>query len=132
MSLFDALEDAVSAECDALFGEKFTTRPMVGGANVKAAPDPDRVPVQFTGIFDERGMYHEASAGGLTDFKRISVGRDDTAPTISVDDNELARLDRKPRDLVVRLKTGKVYEIARAVPDGMGRTVLKLRFVEAA
>ncbi len=129
---FDELEDAVSEACDALYGEDFVTRPMLAGVNVKAVPDPERVSVGFRGIFDERGLHHEASSGGLTDFKRISVGRDDTAPALSVDDRELTRLARRPRDQIVRLATGSVYDISRLVPDGLGRTILKLRYVESA
>lgn len=129
-SAFDALEDAVSAACDALFAETFELRPMRSAPNVRAVADANREIQTFQAIFDDRARHQEAAGGGMTDFKRISVGRDDTRTTLSVDNAELARIDRRAGDRVLRVKTGVLYELGNPMPDGMGRTVFNLRHIQ--
>lgn len=129
---FDELEDEVSAACDDLFGEAFELQPMRAPApNVRREPDTGRIKCGFRAIFDERPKFTEAGSGGLTDFKRISTGRDDTNSYLSVDDAELSKVDRRPGDRVLRIKTQALYELGNPRPDGMGRTVFPLTSIKA-
>lgn len=124
---FDARDAKLSGAIDKAFGENFTFI-----AKKTAAADVD-LPLVADGArasFDAVGAF-ENPAKRATPTARGSI-QDDNAhswdvsmPSVSVDDSLLTWRPVRG-DRVTRAFNGTKYEIARAFPDGMGRTVFFL------
>lgn len=120
-------DDRLSAAVDRAFGEKFTF-----SARKVAADDVDLPRIADTTRlnFDAIGVF-EKPAKGLTPKARGSV-QDDNAhawnvsmPSVSIAEDALPWMPVQG-DRATRAFDGAVYEIAKTLPDGMGRTVIFL------
>lgn len=127
-SVFSGLEDRLSAEIDAVFGELFVFFPMAQPTvNSRLGPDPARVSFSFTAVIDDRNP-------GSNSFERLGgsgagATSSGTKPAFSASSPMLffegdrfgdatppRRLDR-----VQRIGTGATYEITALEKDGQGR-----------
>lgn len=124
-SVFAALEDQLSAACDATFGEQFEMRPMKYGAGGgRRAPDPDRTTATITGIF-EAPIYKSTEFGTEA---RGSMPALLNRTMLSVAAQEFSAFG-PPRqyDVAARLSTGDIYEISVVERDAEGRYRLGIK-----
>lgn len=122
MARFDAFEDMVSVAVDATFAEAFTWRPRTAGdPNARTSADGTRSTRALTGVFDDRARVDASAAGGPPHVT--------PEPELSVDTGALPVPPPLRGDRFLRLKTGDVYEMTSAAPDGLGRTKIRLKLV---
>lgn len=128
---FDARDAKLSRAVDRAFGEKFTF-----AAKKTAVDDVDlpRVADATRPNFDAIGAF-EKPAKGSTPAARGST-QDDNAhkwnasmPSVCIADEALVWRPTRG-DRATRAFDGAVYEIARVMPDGMGRTIIFLTNVK--
>lgn len=135
MSDWSDLMNDVSDACDAAFADEegFEFRPMRQlTVNDPVSADPDRSVVDVVAIFSalatdyDFGQRRPATARSLGGdaIGRASVG----LPRVGIDLRQLPEGCRK-LDRIKRKKTGDVYSIEDFQPDGQGRAVLPLAFV---
>jgi hypothetical protein len=122
-----AVRDAkLSGAIDRAFGELFTLTAFMVGGDVDSPKAVD----QTRPSFDVVGCW-EAPAKSTIPHARGSV-QDDNAqkwnasmPSVSIADDSM-RWKPQPGDRIIRAFDGSAYQISKALPDGMGRTVLFL------
>lgn len=125
---FASRDAKLSGAIDRTFGETFTILPFSvaagGDVNLPKTSDGSRQAFITTAVWDGPAKSSTPHARGATS--------DDTAhnwaaslPSISVADENLLWAPQ-PGDRVLRAFDTGLYEISRALPDGMGRTILKL------
>ncbi len=129
-SLWSKLEDAMSDECDRVYGETWTFAPMKSVSSGRSAPDGSRtLPSGVTGILEakmDRSTEFGSEARGS---RPVTV----TRPRLSVDARHLPpsqlpqRLDRVTRD-----ETGEAFEISQRERDQDGRYLFHLKKIMQA
>jgi hypothetical protein len=112
---WDDLEDRLSGDVDRQFAEPFLFCPRRAVPNKRPAADPDRDPQPFEMVFDER---HQSVKAGRAQ-QKVST----TEPWADIQLDLLDCKIKKP-DIIIRVKTGKAYEIIDVQPDGQGRAKL--------
>ncbi|QDM26995.1 hypothetical protein FNL56_13395 [Tardiphaga sp. vice304] len=115
-----------SAAVDTVYGEAFQCFAMAAAGDVDGPrqADPARDSFTVTGGF-------LAPSHSVLPHARGSV-QDDNAHKVAISvprvsfDNRLMVWPLRPGDRVVRLKTGETFEVAKALPDGVLRTMFSL------
>jgi hypothetical protein len=123
-SIFAGLEDLLSDQVDAVFGESFEFRPMtpgVGGG--RPAVDTSRAVRQVTGAFDDRSSVSKA----LGEVARRSTQAVVRHQWLSIDERQFAAgQGPRQKDNFKRLDTGTVYSVAEIMQDGERRYKIRL------
>ena len=109
------------------FGEVFTIEPMLAQAdpNGRLIPDNARTAmVGVTGIWDGPTTSKSAQTrGAITD--DVAHNWVASFPSVSIADADLAWTPRKG-DKLTRSLDGAIYQIDQVLPNGYGRTLIKL------
>lgn len=124
-SVFAALEDQLSSVCDSTFGESFQIRPMTyGPGGGRRTADGSRTAATITGIY-EAPLFKSTEFGVEA---RGSMPALMIRPTLSADVRQFSAYGPpKQYDVVARLGTGAVYELATVEIDAEGRYKLGLK-----
>ena len=129
-SLFAALEDRLSDTIDHVFGEPFEFRPYVAVVpNVRPAADNSRAVRPVFGAFDEPSFNSTEVGTDVRGGSRFSMRK----PSLSIDVRQFLAGQKPQRlDRLLRIDTGKVYEVSDVKQDGEGRYKLMLHEVSTS
>ena len=123
---FAARQSRVSGAIDKAFGEALSLagrKAPVDDVNLPSVADATRPQFDFVGTFNEPGTtLHPDARGSASDHAQQ---RSVTQPVATIDD-ALLQWPVREKDVLTRDHDGAVYEVARALPNGFGRTVLYL------
>lgn len=128
-SPFAARDAKLSGAIDSAFGEQFTfTGKQVaasGDVNLPRIADPSKPAFTVVGVweaFSEEAFPMGRGSNPDDEAQRRSA----QYPSVSVDDALLTTWTPGQGDVCVRLFNGATYEILRAMPDDLGRTLFVL------
>jgi hypothetical protein len=105
----------VDQRVDAVFGEQVIFKPMMGAGYREGVPDPDRVEVIATGIFDSTRGAVEDTGGGF--FSRQSI----VGTALSIRHEPIQQCGLRKGDRVYFPGRGETYEVSHVHDDPGGR-----------